>query len=202
MTEAAGELGSGFSVAVARAWEEALFERDLPATRRVAMRTAIVLGDGSALIPLLRLARFGLGGPQLDGWWPATRARRDAGTYHEAGARGGRQRFSWVHIADVDRAIRFIAGRPALDGVINLAAPHPTDNRTLMRILRRVVGMPIGIPTPRWMLELGSWAIRTETELVLKSRWVIPERLTEAGFTFSYPELEPAVSAIFAERRS
>jgi NAD dependent epimerase/dehydratase family enzyme len=202
MTEETGELGIGFSVGVARAWEEAFFEKELPATRRVALRTAIVLGDGSALIPLLRLARFGLGGPQLDGWWPATRARREAGTYHEFGARGGRQRFSWVHIADVDRAIRFIVDKPDLDGVINVAAPHPTDNRTLMRTLRRVVGMPIGIPTPRWMLELGSWAIRTETELVLKSRWVIPERLTEAGFAFSFPDLEPAVRAIHAARRA
>jgi NAD dependent epimerase/dehydratase family enzyme len=196
MTEATGELGSGFSVSVARAWENAFFERDLPATRRVALRTAIVLGDGSALIPLLRLARFGLGGPQLDGRWPATRARRAAGTYHEFRTPGGRQRFSWVHLADVDRAIRFIAEHPGLDGVINLSAPHPTDNRTLMRILRRVVRMPIGIPTPRWMLELGSWAIRTETELVLKSRWVVAERLTDAGFVFTYPELEPAVRAI------
>ncbi len=201
MTEATGELGTGFSVDVARAWEDAFFERDLPATRRVALRTAIVLGDGSALIPLLRLARFGLGGPQLDGRWPATRARRAAGTYHEFRTRGGRQRFSWIHIADVVRAIRFIADHPELEGVINLSSPHPTDNRTLMRILRRVVRMPIGMPMPRWMLELGSWAIRTETELVLKSRWVLPERLTDAGFTFSYPDLEPAVRAILDDSK-
>jgi NAD dependent epimerase/dehydratase family enzyme len=200
MTESTGELGTGFSVGVARAWEEAFFEETLPATRRVALRTAIVLGDGSALTPLLRLARFGLGGPQLDGRWPATRARREAGTYHEFRSRGGRQRFSWVHLADVDRAIRFIVDHPELDGVVNLSAPHPTDNRTMMAALRRVVGMPIGIPTPRWMLEIGSWLIRTETELVLKSRWVIPERLTNAGFDFAYPDLEPAVTAIISRR--
>lgn len=202
MTESTGELGTGFSVGVARAWEDAFFEEELPSTRRVALRTAIVLGDGSALIPLLRLARLGLGGPQLDGRWPATRARLDAGTYHEFRSRGGRQRFSWIHLADVERAIRFIVDHPELDGVVNLSAPNPTDNRAMMATLRRVVGMPIGIPTPRWMLEIGSWAIRTETELVLKSRWVIPERLSAAGFEFAYPDLEPAVRSILAESRS
>ncbi|CAN5352047.1 TIGR01777 family oxidoreductase [soil metagenome] len=196
MTESTGELGSGFSVGIARAWEEAFFEEELPATRRVALRTAIVLGDGSALTPLLRLARFGLGCPQLDGRWPSTRARREAGTYHEFRSRGGRQKFSWIHLADVDRAIRFIVEHPDLDGVVNLSSPNPTDNRMAMATLRRVVGAPIGIPTWRWMLEIGSWAIRTETELVLKSRWVVPERLTAAGFEFSYPELEQAVRAI------
>jgi NAD dependent epimerase/dehydratase family enzyme len=201
MTESTGELGTGFSVGVARAWEDALFEETLPATRRVALRTAIVLGDGSALIPLLRLARFGLGGPQLDGRWPATRARREAGTYHEFRSNGGRQKFSWVHLADVDRAIRFIVEHPELDGAVNVSSPNPTDNRTMMTILRRVVGMPVGVPTPRWMLEIGSWLIRTETELVLKSRWVIPERLTNAGFAFAYPDLEPAVTAIVSRRR-
>ncbi|MEY9953458.1 epimerase [Leifsonia sp. EB34] len=200
MTEPTGELGTGFSVNVARAWEAEFFAGELPGTRRVALRMAIVLGDGSALVPLLRLARFGLGGPQLDGRWFATTARRNAGTFHEFRARGGRQRFSWVHIADVLGSIDFLRQHPELDGPVNIAAPNPSDNRTMMATLRRVVGVPAGLPAFRWMLELGSAVIRTETELVLKSRWVVPERLLAAGYTFAFPELEPALRDIVAGR--
>jgi len=200
MTESTGELGTGFSVEVAKAWERELFEGDLPATRRVALRMAIVLGDGSALTPLVNLVRFGLGGPQVDGRLFATTARRNAGTFHEFRARGGGQRFSWVHIADVLGAIEFLRESPQLDGPVNVAAPHPTDNRTLMATLRRLLGVRIGLPAHRWMLEIGSAAIRTETELVLKSRWVVPERLLDAGYSFAYPELEPALRDILAGR--
>ncbi len=200
MTEAAGEIGTGFSVGIATAWERALFAAELPRTRRVALRMAIVLGDGSALAPLIRLARSGLGGAQLDGRWCATKSRLRAGTFHARGALGGRQRFSWIHIDDVLGIIRFLEARPEIDGVINAAAPVPTDNRGMMRTLRRAVGVPFGLPTPRWMLELGSIAIRTETELVLKSRWVIPERLLRAGFRFQHPELEPALRRIVQGR--
>lgn len=201
MTEADGEVGEGFSVEVARAWEAAFFAAELPQTRRVALRIAIVLGDGSALVPLIRLARFGLGGPQLDGRWPATRARLAAGTYHRFRARWGRQRFSWVHLADVLGVIRFLDEHEEIDGVVNVSAPNPVDNRVLMATLRQVLGMPFGIPAFRWMLEVGSALIRTETELLLKSRWVVPERLTAAGYRFQYPELEPALRQIIASRR-
>ena len=200
MTESTGELGTGFSVNVAKAWERELFEGDLPATRRVALRMAIVLGDGSALTPLVNLVRFGLGGPQIDGRWFATAARRNAGTFHEFRARGGRQRFSWVHIADVLGAIEFLRTRPELDGPVNVSAPHPTDNRALMALLRRLLSVRVGLPAYRWMLELGSAAIRTETELVLKSRWVEPERLLDAGYRFAFPDLEPALRDILGER--
>ncbi|NEN06236.1 DUF1731 domain-containing protein [Diaminobutyricibacter tongyongensis] len=200
MTESTGEFGTGFSVGIATEWERTFFAADLPATRRVALRMAIVLGDGSALLPLIRLARFGLGGPQLDGRWFSTRARRDAGTFHEFRARGGRQRFSWIHIRDVYGIIRFLQARTGLDGVVNAASPHPTDNRTFMATLRRVLGIRVGLPAFRWMLELGSAAIRTETELVLKSRWVVPERLTDAGYEFAFPDLEPALRDIVGAR--
>jgi len=196
MTESTGEIGTGFSVSVAEAWERELYARPLPGTRRVALRMAIVLGDGSALRPLLRLARFGLGGPQLDGAWFATKAGRAAGTFHEFRARDGRQRFSWIHIADVLGIIRFLRARPELDGAINASSPNPSDSRTLMATIRRVLGVPVGLPAPRWMLELGSAVIHTETELVLKSRWVLPERLVEAGYRFEFPELEPAIRDI------
>ena len=197
-TESTGEIGSGFSVSVATAWEKAFFDPSLPATRRVALRMAIVLGDGSVIPPLVRLARFGLGGAQLDGRWFATAARRAAGTFHEFRARGGRQRFSWIHIADVWGAIQFLIDHEGIEGVVNLSSPNPTDSRGFMGMLRRVLKAPFGIPTPRFVLELGSIAIRTETELVLKSRWVVPERLLGAGYEFVYPELEPALRQIIA----
>jgi NAD dependent epimerase/dehydratase family enzyme len=201
MTESTGELGTGFSVGIARAWEEAFFERDLPATRRVALRTAIVLGDGGALRPLLNLARIGFGGAQVDGPWFRSKRRVAAGTFHEYGARGGRQRFSWVHLDDVLGVIRFLIARDEIDGVVNVAAPNPVDSATVMRSIRRAVGVPFGIPLHRWLLEPGAWAIRTETELVLKSRWVEPERLLAAGYEFAYPAVDDAVRQIVAERR-
>ncbi|MGN6087799.1 MAG: epimerase [Actinomycetales bacterium] len=200
MTESTGELGTGFSVNVAKAWEREFFAGELPGTRRVALRMAIVLGDGSALVPLMMLTRFGLGGPQRDGRWFATTARRNAGTFHEFRARGGRQKFSWVHIRDVLGAIEFLRAREDIAGPVNIAAPNPSDNRTMMATLRRVLGVPVGLPAYRWMLEIGSAVIRTETELVLKSRWVLPERLLEAGYDFAFPELEPALRDIVGAR--
>jgi uncharacterized protein (TIGR01777 family) len=177
-TEADGELGSGFSVDVATSWERTFFDAARPGVRQVAMRTAITLGDGSALTPLAMLTRFGLGGPQLGG---------------KSG--GGRQRFSWVHLDDVFRAMRFLESSD-LAGPVNISSPHPSTNREVMATLRRVLGVPIGIPLPRVALELGAIAIRTETELILKSRWVLPARLLDAGFVFDYPELEPALRQI------
>jgi uncharacterized protein len=200
-TESDGELGTGFYVEVAKAWEAAFFETPLPETRRVALRTAIVLGDGSVMGPFSRLARFGLGGAQLDGHWFASAARRAAGTFHEFRARGGRQKFSWVHMDDVIGAIRFLERHDELDGVVNVSSPSPTDSVGFMRTLRTVLGAPIGIPAPRFVLEIGSAVIKTETELVLKSRWVLPERLLDAGYEFAYPELEPALRQIVGEKR-
>lgn len=200
MTESTGEIGTGFSVGIATAWERELFAAELPATRRVALRMAIVLGDGSALVPLIRLARFGLGGAQLDGRWFRTRTRVAAGTFHEFGARGGTQKFSWIHIADVFGIIEFIRSHPGLAGPINASAPHPSDNVSMMATLRRVLGVPLGIPAPRWMLEVGTALIRTETELVLKSRWVVPQAVLDAGYEFEHPLLEPALREIVAGR--
>jgi uncharacterized protein len=197
-SESTGELGTGFSVGIAKAWERTFFEPDLPGVRRVAIRTAIVLGRGSVLVPLTRLVRFGLGGAQLDGRWPGTPARIAAGVHHrfQPGSAHGRQRFSWVHIDDVIAAIAFLRDHAELDGVVNLVAPEASDNRTLMADLRSVLGMPIGLPATRWMLELGTFAIRTETELVLKSRWVVPERLLAAGFRFEHTDLRETLRSI------
>ncbi|TWX37029.1 DUF1731 domain-containing protein [Frigoribacterium sp. ACAM 257] len=201
MTESTGELGQGFSVDVATSWEREFFAGELPGTRRVALRMAIVLGDGSALVPLMALARVGLGGPQLDGPWPATKARLAAGTHHRQGAGGGRQKFSWIHVDDVLGSIDWLREHDEVDGVVNLSSPNPSDDRSMMAILRRAVGIPVGLPATRWMLELGTAVLRTETELVLKSRWVVPERLVEGGYEFVHPHLDAAVKQIVAERR-
>ncbi len=201
-TELRGELGSGFSVSVARAWEEALFALELRDTRRIALRMAIVLGDGSALTPLVALTRFGLGGPQCDGPWPISARRRAAGTEHVQGSSGGAQRFSWVHLDDVVRVHHWLEDHPDVAGALNVTSPHPETNRELMAHLRSILRRPIGLPAYRWMLELGTWALRTETELVLKSRWVLPERLEAEGFRFEHPHLRAALASILTPAAS
>ncbi|MDN3496875.1 DUF1731 domain-containing protein [Planococcus sp. APC 4015] len=196
--EANGELGAGFSVDVAKAWEREFFAGDLPGTRRVALRMAIVLGDGPATRMLFTLARLGLGGPHVDGWWPQHRRYRgigpqptgDLAPHH---ATRGRQRFSWIHIDDVVGAARFLCDRDDIEGPVNLASPNPSDNRTLMRTLRHIVRAPFGLPACRWMLEPAMWMLRTEPELILKSRWVLPGRLEDAGYAFRHPDLEEAL---------
>lgn len=174
MTEKEGEIGSGFSVDVAKAWEQAFFEFSLPSTRQIALRIAIVLGKGGVMEPLTNLVRFGLGGSQ------------GAGT----------QQFSWIYIEDLFRMVLYFQQHPALEGVFNASSPHPVTNRQLMESLRRHMGVRIGLPSPRWMLEVGARFIRTETELVLKSRWVIPERMEQEGFTFVYDTLDTALDEI------
>lgn len=172
-TEDDGELGDGFSVEVATSWEHAFFAAARDGVRQVAMRTAIVLGDGSALTPMVNLARLGVGGPQA----------------------GGRQRFSWIHLDDAFRAMRFLETGD-LEGPVNFSSPGPVTNAEVMAAIRTVLGVPFGIPLPRFALELGAIAIRTEAELVLKSRWVLPKRLLDAGFVFEFPELEPTLRDI------
>lgn len=206
-TEEQGVLGTGFSADVARAWESEFFAGDLPGTRRVALRMAIVLGDGPATAMLVRLARSGLGGPQLDGWAPQHRRYRGIGPAPSGDGRvaqhrsRGSQKFSWVHVEDVVAAVEFLVDRPDLSGPVNLAAPGVVDNRTLMATLRRAVGARVGLPSARWMLEVAMWALRTEPELVLKSRWVAPAALEGAGYAFRHPRLDAAVDDILARRR-
>lgn len=179
MTEKKGELGYGFSVNVATAWEREFFAHHRDGVRQVALRMAIVLGDGSALTPLVRLTRLGLGGPQIGGK-----------------TAGGRQHFSWVHIADVFRSIEFLLDHAEIADAVNVCSPHPVENRELMATLRRVLGVRFFIPLFSWMLELGAFAIRSETELLVKSRWVVPKRLLDAGFEFEFPTLDGALRDI------
>ena len=174
-----GEIGAtpeardAFSVEVARAWERALDEADTPATRKIALRTAMVLGTGrNSVFPVLRrLVRLGLGGRMGD----------------------GRQFVSWIHEQDFCRAIEWLIARDDLSGPVNLAAPNPVANAEMMRILRRLCGAPYGLPATQWMLEAGAFFLRTETELIIKSRRVIPGRLLTSGFKFRFESLEEAV---------
>jgi uncharacterized protein (TIGR01777 family) len=172
--EATGELGTGFSVAVARAWEHELFAAPT-AVRRIALRMAIVLGPGGgALNPFVDLARIGLGGPMGP----------------------GDQVFSWVHVDDVVRAIVHLHADPAIAGPVNVATTDPVTNAELMAAVRAAFGRRSGLPLPAGVLEVGARVIRTETELVLKSRWVHPGVLLGSGFAFAHPTLPAALAAI------
>lgn len=165
MTEAAGEIGEGFSVNVARSWEEAFFNYNKLPTRLIALRMAIVLGkNGGVLLPLKKLVKYGLGGNQGN----------------------GKQMFSWLHAEDLYRIILFLKDHKELTGVFNASAPVPIANEVLMRSFRRQLLKSVALPAPSWLLNIGAVIIRTETELVLKSRWVLPERLLKEGFKFRF----------------
>ena len=181
MTESRGEIGTGFSVDVATSWEKSFFSFPLPDTRQVALRMAIVLGkDGGVMKPMINLVRFGLGGKQGN----------------------GNQIFSWIHIEDLFNIILFFQSHKALKGVFNCSAPHPIDNKTLMKTLRQAMKVKIGLPSPEWLLQIGATIIRTEPELILKSRWVVPEKLLEAGYSFKYPTLDGALKNILENKQS
>jgi uncharacterized protein (TIGR01777 family) len=156
-----------FSIAVAKAWEAAADEFQLPATRLVKMRMAMTMSPdrGSVFATLRGLARAGLGGAVA----------------------GGRQYVSWVHEHDFVRAVYFLIARRELAGAVNIASPNPLPYADFMRALREACGMPLGLPATRWMLELATAVLRTESELVLKSRRVVPGRLLAAGFEFEQP---------------
>jgi uncharacterized protein (TIGR01777 family) len=160
-----------FSVDIAQAWERELDEAKAPATRKVALRAAMVMTPdrGGVFDVLSRMARLGLGGPVA----------------------GGRQYVSWIHEDDFTAAVGFIIDHDVLTGPVNLASPGPVPQRDFMRELRAACGVPVGLPATRWMAEFGALAIRTDTELLLKSRRVVPGLLTTAGFEFrhgSWPE--------------
>ena len=175
MTESSGEIGKGFSVEVAKAWEKAFFDFQLPDTRQVFLRIAIILGkDDGVMKPFTNLVRFGLGGRQGS----------------------GKQMFSWIHIEDLFNIILFLMQHRELEGIFNCSAPNPVTNKTFMQKLREAMGIKIGLPSPKWLLELGAIFIKTETELVLKSRWVLPEKLLQHGYKFLYPTLDKALPGL------
>ncbi|MFM9370664.1 TIGR01777 family oxidoreductase [Streptomyces sp. Da 82-17] len=162
-----------YSVRIARNWERAQAEADTPGTRKVALRAAMVMSPdrGGVFDVLSRMARLGLGGPVA----------------------GGRQYVSWIHDRDFVRAVEFLVDHEELTGPVNLAAPAPLPQRAFMRALRTSWRMPLGLPATRWMAEVGAFVLRSDTELLLKSRRVVPGRLLDAGFQFTY-ETWPAAA--------
>ncbi len=190
MDEDTGEIGGHerncpsswrFSIDVATSWEEAFFSVVTPRTRKIALRSAMTMSpdQGGIFATLLRLVRFGLGGS----------------------AGSGKQFVSWIHDADFIRSIEFLIAREELDGPVNLSAPSPLPNCEFMRALRQAWGTRIGLPAPRPMLELGALFLRTETELILKSRRVVPGRLLRAGFDFRFPDWADAATNLVARWR-
>ncbi len=186
--EATGRIGGGepgapsswtYSVEIAKAWERTQQEANTPGTRKVALRAAVVMSpdhDGIFDV-LLRLTRFGLGGPIA----------------------GGRQFVSWIHDHDFVRAVEFLMGRDDIEGPVNLSSPHPLPQAAFMAAVRRAWGTRVGLPATEWMAALGAFFLRTETELLLKSRRVVPGRLLGNGFSFAFPEW-PAAAGDLIER--
>ncbi|MEV6711345.1 TIGR01777 family oxidoreductase [Lentzea sp. NPDC051208] len=168
-----------YSVEIAKRWEAELNEADTPGTRKVALRAAMVMSPdrGGVFDYLSWMARLGLGGPVA----------------------GGHQYVSWIHDDDFVRAVALLIREP-IAGAVNLAAPNPVPQREFMRELREAWHVPVGLPATSWMAEIGAFAIRTDTELLLKSRRVVPGRLQQAGFEFHFPNWREAAQNL-AERR-
>lgn len=170
------------SIEIAKAWEQAQADARTTGTRKVVLRTAMVMGrdPGGPFDLLSRLARWGLGGP----------------------LGGGAQYMSWIHETDFARAVAFLIGRADLSGAFNLASPNPLPQREFMAALRAAVGRRLALPASKRMLEVGSFVLRTETELVLKSRRVVPRRLLDAGFTFQMPDWREAARDLVARKEA
>ena len=170
-----------YSIRIARNWEAEQDHAATPSTRKVALRTSLVMSaePGGALDVLLMLTDVGLGGP----------------------AAGGSQYVSWIHEHDFLQAIKFLLDRPDLNGAVNVCAPNPIPQREFMAALRQARGVRVGLPATRWMLKAGAWALRTDTELILKSRRVVPRRLLDAGFTFAFPTWAAAAEDLLSKRR-
>jgi len=175
-TEKNGIVGSDFSMNVAKAWEAEFFSHDTPDTIKTALRTAIAMGkDGGAFPVMAKLAKFGLCSPQ--------------GT--------GKQWISWVHVEDVCRVIEFLMQQPH-EGIVNVAAPYPIQNQDFNRLLKEKLNVLFTLPQPEWLLKIGAFFIRTQTELILKSRKAYPEHLLDAGFTFNYEKCDAALDDLLA----
>lgn len=189
--EASGVIGGSepgvpdywaYSVDIARAWEREQERAATPHTRKVALRSAMVMSPdrGGVFDVLLWLARLGLGGPVA----------------------GGAQYVSWIHDHDFVRAVEFLVDREDIAGPVNLAAPDPLPQRALMRELRGAWGVPVGLPATRWMAGIGAFVLRSDTELLLKSRRVVPGRLLEGGFVFDHPRWPEAAAELVRRVRS
>lgn len=170
-------FGYGLAPTVGQAWEEA-FDKGCPeGIRRVILRTSFVLGhSGGALPQLARLARLGLGGT--------------VGT--------GRQGMSWLHEADMNALFERALTDASMQGAYIASAPEPLPNKAFMAELRRAVRMPIGLPTFAWQVKVGApLVLRTDPELALYGRFVIPRRLMNEGHAFRFPTLRSALADLF-----
>ena len=177
--EITGEIGYGFSIDVCKIWEETFFQVTNPKTRKIALRLGIVLGRKDGAFPrLLNLVRLGMGGKQGDGM----------------------QYVSWIHEQDVALSIEWLLDQKEIKGVVNCTAPDAIKNNELMKSLRKAYGVPFGLPAPAWLLEIGAKIIGTETELILKSRWVKPSVLLNSGFKFQYGFIDNAIHDILSLR--
>ncbi len=171
MTEKDGVIGNDFSMGVATAWEDALFSSSHPNIRKVAFRISLVLGKKDGVLPVLKkLTKFGLGG------------------YHG----NGKQRFAWIHIDDVLRVLEFVKTSD-VEGPINCTTNTGINNKEFMKAIRKSEGISFGIPTPKLMLEIGSFFMGTEAELILKSRYAVPDKLLNLGFKFKFTNIEEAL---------
>ena len=183
-----GEIGAtpeaqdAFSIKIATAWEREFNAAQNPHIRKVALRMAMVFGHGrNSVFPLLcRLARLGLGG-------------------HMA---SGKQFVSWIHAVDLCRALDWIIEHEEISGPVNLAAPNPVPNREMMATVRELCGVHFGLPAAAWMLEVGAFFLRTETELIIKSRRVVPGRLLAGGFEFRFTQMRDAMADLLARTPS
>ena len=172
MTEDETDLSNDFLADVVHQWEQKFFSFQLPSTRKVALRTSLVLGkEGGALKPLLTLSQFGLGGTQAS----------------------GNQIMSWIHIEDYFRIVLFLLEHEGLDGVYNCSSPNPVSNKEFMSTIRRILNIPIGLPAPAWIIGIGARIIGTESSLILNSSYLLPKKLMNSKFRFTYPELEKAL---------
>ena len=191
MDEATGELGGSetgapdtwnFSINVAKDWEAAFFETATPRTRKVALRSAVTFSaDAGGIFDVLStLVRRGLGGTNGS----------------------GRQMVSWIHGEDFIRVVELLIANDSFSGIVNVAAPNPLPNREFMRALRQAWCVRIGLPAQAWLIEIGCFMLQTESELVLKSRYVIPGRLREAGFQFHFPDWPTAAADLVRQWRS
>jgi len=171
-------IGYGLAPTVGLAWEATFRDARPEGVRGVVLRTSFVLGrGGGALTRLGLLTKFGLGGT----------------------IGHGRQGISWIHEHDMNQIFVDAIRNGSMSGIYNATAPHPVSNREFMRGLRKAVGMPIGLPAPQMGVRLASrWLLRTDPELALYGRYVVPKRLNDEGFQFQYPSLEEALQQIYA----
>ncbi|OJV55269.1 MAG: TIGR01777 family protein [Bacteroidetes bacterium 43-16] len=160
-----------FMAEVSKQWEAALYQNDLPKTRRVALRTSVVLAkEGGSLAELKRLSKLGLGGT----------------------VGSGKQMMSWVHLEDYFQILLWIITHKEISAPVNVAAPNPVSNKHFMKALRKALGVPFGLPAPEFAVKIGAQVIGTEASLALDSYNVVSKVLEQTGYSFRFGTLEQA----------